>query len=36
LRGSQGKRFSCDGVDVIAIADRRIARKDTYHDWPAI
>jgi ketosteroid isomerase-like protein len=33
---SQDKRFVCDGVDVIAVADGRIARKDTYLDWPAI
>jgi hypothetical protein len=30
---SQGKGFTCDGVDVIAVADGRIARKDTYLDW---
>jgi ketosteroid isomerase-like protein len=33
---SEGKRFTCDGVDVIAVVDGRIARKDTYLDWPAI
>jgi len=33
---SDGKRFICDGVDVIAVTDGRIARKDTYLDWPAI
>ena len=33
---SQGKRFVCDGVDVIAVADGCIARKDTYLDRPAI
>ena len=33
---SDGKSFSCDGVDVIAVTDGRIARKDTYLDWPAI
>jgi ketosteroid isomerase-like protein len=33
---SEGKRFTCDGVDVIAVADGRIARKDTYLDWTAI
>jgi hypothetical protein len=33
---SQGKRFVCDGVDVIAVAEGRIARKDTYLDWPAV
>jgi ketosteroid isomerase-like protein len=33
---SQGKRFTCDGVDVIAVVDGRISRKDTYLDWTAI
>ena len=33
---SGGKRITCDGVDVIAVTDGRIARKDTYLDWPAI
>jgi ketosteroid isomerase-like protein len=33
---SEGKPFSCDGVDVIAVVDGRVARKDTYLDWPAI
>jgi ketosteroid isomerase-like protein len=33
---SEGKRFACDGVDVIAVANGRIERKDTYLDWPAI
>ena len=33
---SDGKRITCDGVDVIAVTDGRIARKDTYLDWPAI
>ena len=33
---ADGKRITCDGVDVIAVADGRIARKDTYLDWPAI
>jgi ketosteroid isomerase-like protein len=33
---SDGKSFSCDGVDVIAVTDGRVARKDTYLDWPAI
>ena len=33
---SEGKRFACDGVDVIAVEDGLIARKDTYLDWPAI
>ena len=33
---SDGKRIACDGVDVIAVVDGRIARKDTYLDWSAI
>jgi ketosteroid isomerase-like protein len=33
---ADGMPISCDGVDVIAVADGRIARKDTYLDWPAI
>lgn len=30
-----GKRFACDGVDVIAVGDGRVARKDSYTDWAA-
>jgi ketosteroid isomerase-like protein len=33
---SDGRQITCDGVDVIAVADGLIARKDTYLDWPAI
>ncbi len=33
---ADGKTFSCDGVDVIAVTDGLVARKDTYLDWPAI
>jgi ketosteroid isomerase-like protein len=33
---SEGKRFTCDGVDVVAVTEGRIARKDTYLDWPSI
>ena len=33
---SDGTQVTCDGVDVIAVADGRIARKDTYLDWPAL
>ena len=33
---SEGKHFSCDGVDVVAVIDGRVARKDTYLDWTAI
>lgn len=30
-----GKPFTCDGVDVIAVRDGRVARKDSYADWIA-
>ena len=33
---ADGKQITCDGVDVITVTDGRIARKDTYLDWPAI
>ena len=33
---SEGERCACDGVDVIAVVDGRVARKDTYLDWPAM
>jgi ketosteroid isomerase-like protein len=33
---SGGKSFTCDGVDVIAVTGGRVARKDTYLDWPAV
>ena len=33
---ADGKGITCDGVDVIAVEDGLIARKDTYLDWPAI
>ena len=33
---SDGKGFTCDGVDVISVTGGRIARKDTYLDWTAI
>jgi ketosteroid isomerase-like protein len=29
----EGKPFSCEGVDVIAVADGLVTRKDTYADW---
>jgi len=32
----EGRHITCDGVDVIAVVDGRIARKDTYLDWTAI
>ena len=31
----KGHRIACDGADVFAVADGKIARKDTYLDWPA-
>jgi ketosteroid isomerase-like protein len=33
---ANGRRITCDGVDVIAVTGGRSARKDTYLDWPAI
>ena len=33
---AEGRHITCDGVDVIAVVDGRIARKDTYLDWTAI
>jgi steroid delta-isomerase-like uncharacterized protein len=33
---AEGQPLVCDGVDVFAIEDGRVARKDTYLDWPAI
>ena len=32
----EGQRLVCDGVDVFAIDGGRVARKDTYLDWPAL
>jgi ketosteroid isomerase-like protein len=29
------KPFACDGVDIIAVRDGRVARKDSYADWIA-
>jgi ketosteroid isomerase-like protein len=31
-----GQQVECDGVDVFTVEGGRIARKDTYWDWPAI
>jgi ketosteroid isomerase-like protein len=28
-----GKPFRCDGVDIFAVRDGLVARKDTYADW---
>jgi hypothetical protein len=33
---SNGRRIVCDGVDVFAVQGGKVARKDTYLDWPAI
>ena len=33
---AEGKSFACEGVDVIAVSDGLIARKDTYLDWAAM
>ena len=33
---ADGTPITCDGVDVIAVRDGRVARKDTYLDWHAI
>jgi uncharacterized protein (TIGR02246 family) len=29
----RGRRFACDGTDVILIRDGLVARKDSYVDW---
>jgi len=31
-----GRRLVCDGADLFTVRDGRVARKDTYLDWPAI
>ena len=31
-----GQLLVCDGVDVFAVDEDRVARKDTYLDWPAL
>jgi len=33
---AEGRPIVCDGVDVFAVDDGKVARKDTYLDWPAI
>jgi len=33
---ADGQLLVCDGVDVFAVEDGRVARKDTYLDWPAL
>ena len=33
---AEGRRIVCDGVDVFAVDGGKVARKDTYLDWPAI
>jgi ketosteroid isomerase-like protein len=34
--GADGGSFSCEGADVFAVENGRIARKDSYLDWPAL
>ena len=33
---AEGRPIVCDGVDVFAVEDGKVARKDTYLDWPAV
>jgi hypothetical protein len=33
---AEGQLLVCDGVDVFAVDDGRVVRKDTYLDWPAL
>jgi len=33
---AEGQLLVCDGVDVFVVNDGRVARKDTYLDWPAL
>jgi len=33
---AEGQLLVCDGVDVFALEDGRVARKDSYLDWPAL
>ena len=33
---AEGLLLVCDGVDVFAVTDGLVARKDTYLDWPAL
>jgi steroid delta-isomerase-like uncharacterized protein len=33
---AEGQLLVCDGVDVFTVDDDRVARKDTYLDWPAL
>ena len=32
----EGQLIVCDGADVFTVEGGRVARKDTYLDWPAI
>jgi ketosteroid isomerase-like protein len=32
---ADGQPFACDGVDIIAVRDGRVARKDSYADYIA-
>jgi ketosteroid isomerase-like protein len=36
MSGTAGQSFVCDGVDVIAVSDGLVARKDTYLDLIAL
>jgi ketosteroid isomerase-like protein len=36
VTNAEGRLLVCDGVDVFAVSDGRVARKDTYLDWPAL
>jgi steroid delta-isomerase-like uncharacterized protein len=33
---AEGQLLVCDGADVFTVTDGRVARKDTYLDWPAL
>ena len=33
---AEGQLLVCDGADVFVVDDGRVARKDTYLDWPAL
>ena len=33
---ADGQLLVCDGADVFTVTDGRVARKDTYLDWPAL
>jgi len=33
---AEGQLLVCDGVDAFTLEDGRVARKDSYLDWPAL